>query len=156
MTVKSEVCALAENGIAILPPEACWLYCLNCRKMNIKPLTTEQGAGGRDLLLAGRFGVRTPVGHTIYSSPHSSRPALGPSQPPVEWVLGLLSGGKGAGAWRCPPRHSALLRLMSTGKPLWHPCACMTWYGETFTDTFTIEELNRGLRVSAFLMTERE
>ena len=30
--------------------------------------------------------------------PQSSRPALGPTQPPVQWVTGLLSGGKGVEA----------------------------------------------------------
>jgi hypothetical protein len=39
--------------------------------------------------------------------PYSTRPALGPTQPPVQWVPSLLPGGKAAGAWRWPPTLSS-------------------------------------------------
>jgi hypothetical protein len=37
------------------------------------------------------IGVRSPAGAKDFSLSSVSRPALGPSQPPVQWVLGVLS-----------------------------------------------------------------
>jgi len=34
--------------------------------------------------------------------PHLSRPVLGPTQPPVQWVSGISRGKKAARAWRWP------------------------------------------------------
>ena len=46
-----------------------------------------------------RSGDRFPV---WWDFPHRSRPALGPTQPRVQWVLGFFREGKAAGAWRPP------------------------------------------------------
>jgi hypothetical protein len=37
--------------------------------------------------------VRVPVGARIFLHSTSSRPALGPTQPPIQWVPGALSLG---------------------------------------------------------------
>ena len=39
-------------------------------------------------------------GQVILSSPYPFKPTLGPTQPPIKWEIGLLSGDKAAGAWR--------------------------------------------------------
>jgi hypothetical protein len=44
----------------------------------------------------GGVGVRVPVGSRIFSM--SSRQALGPTQIPIQWVRGALSGGGGKAA----------------------------------------------------------
>jgi hypothetical protein len=58
---------------------------------------------GRDSVvgIATRYGLDGPGMESRLGRyfPHPSRPALGPTQPPIQWVLGLFPWGKAAGAW---------------------------------------------------------
>ena len=61
---------------------------------------------GRDSSVgtATRYGLDGPGIESRWGRDFSqpSRPALGPTQPPIQWVPGLFPGGKAAGAWRWP------------------------------------------------------
>jgi hypothetical protein len=66
---------------------------------------------GRDSVvgIATRYGMdvrgSNPVGDDFF--PHPSRPALGPTQPPIQLVTCYFSGSKAAGAWFRPATHLA-------------------------------------------------
>jgi hypothetical protein len=58
------------------------------------PLLSRDSAVGTAIgygLDEGGVGVRVPVGSRIFFIPTLSRPALGPTQPPIQWVPGALS-----------------------------------------------------------------
>ena len=59
---------------------------------------------GRDSVvgIATRYGLDGPGIESRWGRdfPHLCRPALGLTQPPIQWVPGLFPAGKAAGAWR--------------------------------------------------------
>jgi hypothetical protein len=90
-----------------------------------------------DSIGAAKPADRIPVG-VRFSAPY--RPALGPTQPSIKWVPGLLPAGKGAGAWSWPPiliycpgeRKSRAIPLLPSGswQPVlgWASPLPFTWY----------------------------
>jgi hypothetical protein len=58
---------------------------------------------GRDssVGIATRYGLEGPGIESQWRRdfPQPSRPSLGPTQPPVQWVPGIFPGSKAAGAW---------------------------------------------------------
>jgi hypothetical protein len=57
--------------------------------------------------IATRYRLDVPRFESLWGRyfPHSPRPALGPIQPPIQWVP-CLPGGKASGAWRWLPTPS--------------------------------------------------
>jgi hypothetical protein len=61
------------------------------------------------------IGVRSPAGAEIFPLASVSRPALGPTQPPVQWLPGVLSPGvkRGPGVMLTTHPHLVPRSLMS-------------------------------------------
>ena len=70
----------------------------------IRLLEVPAKVRGRDssVGIATRYGLDGPEIESRWRRdfPHPSTPALGPTQPHIQWVPGPFPGGKAAGAWR--------------------------------------------------------
>jgi hypothetical protein len=78
--------------------------------MNIFAATLHIWVGqDSSVRIATRYGLDGPRVESRWGRnlPHPSRPALGPTQPPIQWALSLFPGGTTAGAWRWPPAPSS-------------------------------------------------
>ena len=55
---------------------------------------------GSSVAIATRYGLVSPAIESRWGRGflHPFRPTLGPTQPPIQWVLGVFAGGKAAGA----------------------------------------------------------
>jgi hypothetical protein len=116
--------------------------CCAARRLAVSPVTSETNQGAsRDRSvdietgygLGGQeVGVPVPAGSRVFSV--ASRPALGPTQPTIQWVLGALSQGVnrqgGREAEHSPPTSAEVKKIwLYTSTP---PYAFMA----NFTCTF--------------------
>jgi hypothetical protein len=79
--------------------------------IELKNISTPNNSGSRhsSVGIATRCGLDSPGSNPSGGRgfPHPSRPALGPVQPPIQWVPTLFPGGKTVGVWRWPPTPSS-------------------------------------------------
>ena len=63
---------------------------------NFDRCALKRGGPGSEVVIATGYGLDGPRIESRWGRdfPHLSRPALGPTQPPVRWVPGLSRGGK--------------------------------------------------------------
>ena len=91
---------------------------------------------GSSVGIATRYGLDGPGIESWWEQdfPHPSRPALGPTQPPTQWVLGLSRGQSGRGVALTTNTYLAQ-KLKSRAFPLLHLWFFVACYRVTFTFT---------------------
>jgi hypothetical protein len=93
---------VSDDEQSVFIPDRC-LACYGCF------LGGGEGRWDSTVGIATPYGLDSPGIEFRWGRvfPHLSRPDLGHTQPPIQWVPGL-SSGKAAGAWRWPHTQSSV------------------------------------------------
>ena len=125
----------------------------------IKLLHCCSGPGQRSRYSNSLYGLDGPgiESRWVWNFPHPSRPALGPTQPPIQRVPGLSRGQSGRGVALTTHPHLAPMLRKSTAIHLFHFWAFVACFrvNYTFNFTFIAVWVKFGFSFSVSLLFER-
>jgi hypothetical protein len=102
-SIRPNTNAIRLKQISQSPNSVKRMFC-PCLESTLNYSGYSHSVWGRDssVGIATRYRLEGPEIESRWERdvPHPSRPALGPTQPPIQWVPALFRGGRPAGAWR--------------------------------------------------------
>jgi hypothetical protein len=140
--VAADASIRAEGGCNACPPPPKLEYRISKTLIIYTPIHISTGAGTAQSVqcLTGRSGFYPRQIQRIFSLTSASRPALGPTQPPVQWVPGALSPGVKRGQGVMLTTHALLVPRLRKSRsytschpnaPLWSVTGPLLSYKHT-------------------------